>query len=141
MTTRSGSLTRTGTELARRSDRRVTDEERDKAGARLRGAYALGALTHDELEERLALAFAARTRADLARVTRDLPRDPARRPNVRRAALRAHATTYATVNGGLVAMWAATGGGFFWPAGSVFGWGIGLALHANAYRRRAARSR
>jgi hypothetical protein len=119
-----------------RSEQRVTDQEREQATGRLRNAYELGALSHDELEERVAQAFASRTRGDLAALTRDLPRDRSRRDAMRRAALRSHAATYTTVNGGLVAIWAASGAGFFWPAAPMAGWGIGLALHTIGYRRR-----
>jgi hypothetical protein len=52
---------------------RVGDAERDAAAAQLREHYTVGRLTLDELNERLDQAFAARTRADLNAVTRDLP--------------------------------------------------------------------
>jgi Domain of unknown function (DUF1707)/2TM domain len=128
-------------ELSRRADQRVTDDERERAAARIRTAYEVGALSHDELEERVTQAFAARTRADLAGLTRDLPRDGRRRDAARRAGLRAHATTYAAVNGGLVAVWLASGAGEFWPAFPMAGWGIGLAMHARGYRQRTRRKR
>jgi hypothetical protein len=37
---------------------------------------------------------------------------------------------YVVVNGFLVAIWAVTGGGYFWPAWLMGAWGIGLAMHA-----------
>jgi len=52
---------------------RVGDVERDAVATQLREHYADGRLTLDELNERLDQAFAARTRADLNTVTRDLP--------------------------------------------------------------------
>ncbi len=52
---------------------RVGDAERDAVAAQLRDHYADGRLTLDELNERLDLAFAARTKADLNEVMRDLP--------------------------------------------------------------------
>ena len=52
---------------------RVGDAERDAAAAQLREHYTVGRLTLDELNERLDQVFAARTRADLSGVTRDLP--------------------------------------------------------------------
>lgn len=52
---------------------RVGDAERDAAAAQLREHYTAGRLTLDELNERLDQVFAARTRADLNAVTRDLP--------------------------------------------------------------------
>jgi hypothetical protein len=127
--------------LTERSARRVTDDERENAAQRLRRAYEVGALSHDELEERVAGAFAAQTRADLQRLTRDLPRDSARGDAIRRAALRSHVATYTAVNGGLVATWLATGAGTFWPAFPMAGWGVGLAMHAYGYNRRRRRRR
>jgi Domain of unknown function (DUF1707) len=52
---------------------RVGDAERDAVAAQLRDHYADGRLTLDELNERLDLAFAAKTKADLNEVMRDLP--------------------------------------------------------------------
>jgi len=52
---------------------RVGDAEREAVAAQLRDHYADGRLTLDELNERIDQAFAARTRADLAGLTRDLP--------------------------------------------------------------------
>jgi hypothetical protein len=42
----------------------------------------------------------------------------------------AHAITYVLVNAALVAIWAITGAGYFWPAWVLLGWGVGLALNA-----------
>ena len=52
---------------------RVGDAERDAVAAQLRDHYADGRLTLEELNERLDLAFAAKTKADLNDVMRDLP--------------------------------------------------------------------
>src|SRR5215469_15099681 len=52
---------------------RVGDAEREAMAAQLREHYADGRLTLDELNERLDQAFAARTRAELDVVMRDLP--------------------------------------------------------------------
>ena len=38
--------------------------------------------------------------------------------------------SYVVVNGFLVAVWAITGGGYFWPAWVMAAWGMGLVLHA-----------
>ena len=35
---------------------------------------------------------------------------------------------YVAVNGVFVALWALGGGGFFWPAFTVIGWGLHLAI-------------
>jgi hypothetical protein len=42
---------------------------------------------------------------------------------------RTHVVTYVLVNTMLVAIWALSSGGFFWPIFPILGWGIGLALH------------
>lgn len=63
---------------------RVGDTEREAVAAQLREHYADGRLTLDELNERLDLVFAAKTRADLTAVTHDLPMTP--RPLVGAAA-------------------------------------------------------
>jgi hypothetical protein len=58
---------------ADRSLMRVSDADRDRAAEVLREAAAQGRLSMDELDERLELAYAAKTYADLAPITRDLP--------------------------------------------------------------------
>jgi len=40
-----------------------------------------------------------------------------------------HLTAYLLVNLLLVGIWAASGGGYFWPVWPILGWGIGLAAH------------
>ena len=45
---------------------------------------------------------------------------------------RNHVAAYVLVNGLLVAIWALSGGGYFWPIWSVAGWGLGLAFNARA---------
>jgi hypothetical protein len=52
---------------------RASDAERDQAAGVLRAAFADGRLTHAELDERLAAAYTAKTRADLCELTGDLP--------------------------------------------------------------------
>ena len=52
---------------------RVGDADREAIAAQLREHYADGRLTLDELNERLDQTFAAKTRADLNTVMRDLP--------------------------------------------------------------------
>lgn len=41
-----------------------------------------------------------------------------------------HLTFYALVNVMLIGIWAASGGGYFWPIWPALGWGIGVAAHA-----------
>jgi len=52
---------------------RVGDADREATAAQLREHYADGRLTLEELNERLDQAFAAKTKADLNTVMRDLP--------------------------------------------------------------------
>jgi len=40
-----------------------------------------------------------------------------------------HLVAYVVINGFLVAIWALTGAGYFWPAWVLGGWGVGLVLH------------
>jgi hypothetical protein len=65
---------------------RIGDAEREQAAAALGEHYALGRLTTEEHAERLDQVWAARTRAGLQPVFRDLP-GPAR-PEVRRTSHR-----------------------------------------------------
>lgn len=58
---------------------RVSDSDRERAADVLREAAGHGRITMDELDERLEVAYAAKTYADLAAVTRDLP-GPAQAP-------------------------------------------------------------
>ncbi|WP_134764810.1 DUF1707 domain-containing protein [Nocardioides sp. 1609] len=60
---------------------RISDDERHAVAEQLREAAGEGRLDLEELDERLAAAYAARTYADLVPLTRDLPSTstPARR--------------------------------------------------------------
>jgi Domain of unknown function (DUF1707)/2TM domain len=107
---------------------RASDRDRERAAETLRDAAAEGRLQLAELEERLEAAYTARTDAELAALTSDLP--AAARP--RRSwlgwsqALRGELPAFILVNALLVVVWAATGAGYFWPAWPILGWGIGL---------------
>ncbi|MDT7592359.1 MAG: hypothetical protein QOH45_1890 [Pseudonocardiales bacterium] len=54
-------------------DVRASDSERDAVVERLRRALGQGRLSLDEYDVRVADAYAARTRGDLADLTQDLP--------------------------------------------------------------------
>jgi hypothetical protein len=56
-----------------RGELRVSYEDRDRVAEELRVAAGDGRLTAEELDERLEVALTARTYAELASVTRDLP--------------------------------------------------------------------
>jgi Domain of unknown function (DUF1707)/Cell wall-active antibiotics response 4TMS YvqF len=58
---------------ADRSLMRVSDADREQAAEVLREAAGQGRISMDELDERLELAYAAKTYADLAAVIHDLP--------------------------------------------------------------------
>ncbi|HXY71016.1 MAG TPA: 2TM domain-containing protein [Actinomycetota bacterium] len=46
-----------------------------------------------------------------------------------------HLLVYVLVNAFIVAIWAVTGSGFFWPIFPIIGWGIGVVLNAwDVYR-------
>ena len=48
-----------------------------------------------------------------------------------------HVVAYIVINAFLVGAWALTGGGYFWPAWVLAGWGAALVLHAwDAFVRR-----
>jgi len=66
---------------ADRSLMRVSDSDREQAADVLREAAGHGRITMDELDERLEIAYAAKTYGDLAAVTRDLPQ-PAPAPGM-----------------------------------------------------------
>jgi hypothetical protein len=126
---------------------RASDAEREHAATALRDHATAGRLTVDELDQRLQAAFAARTRKDLHELFGDLPGQPrsAARPREDRAtrrAHRAHVRAYLLFCVAMVALWAVTGLGYFWPIWPIMGWGIGVASHTAACwprRSRAAR--
>jgi len=95
----------------------ASDAERERAVSRLRAHHAAGRLDVEELERRVSAAYAARDRAALRALFADLPRlrDRPSARAVHRAAVRVHAAGYAGANGAVIAAWAATGGGGFWP--------------------------
>lgn len=66
------------------SEIRASDQEREQVASEIREHFAQGRLDADELDERLASAYAARTRADLEALRHDLPPLPPS-PAVRRA--------------------------------------------------------
>ena len=41
-----------------------------------------------------------------------------------------HLTVYLLFNVFLIGIWAASGGGYFWPIWPILGWGLGVAAHA-----------
>src|SRR5260370_6994616 len=66
------------------SEMRVSDQDRDSAVEQLSEHAAAGRLTLDELEERVSVALAARTRGELGALTQDLPGNAGRPPDRRK---------------------------------------------------------
>jgi hypothetical protein len=63
-------------------------------------------------------------------------RDRAVRRLRKKSDFRTHVMIYLTVNAVLVAIWATTGHGYFWPIFPILGWGIGVVANAwDVYRR------
>jgi class 3 adenylate cyclase len=115
-------------------EQRVSDAERERVAERLRHDYGAGRLTEEELSERVEAVYRARTASDLATLTADLPSHRGAAPVHRRSGLetsvRIHLTSYVLVNVLLIGIWAASGGGYFWPIWPILGWGIGVGCHA-----------
>jgi hypothetical protein len=101
-----------------RMDIRASDAERDAVVESLRGHAQAGRLTSDELEERVGAALAAKTRADLATLQRDLPQPVQRHSGPRTPARyeRHHGPApLVPIAVLLVVLWAVSGAGYFWP--------------------------
>jgi hypothetical protein len=106
----------------RADDKRASDTERESVISDLRAHAGEGRLSVDDLDQRIAAALAATTRAELATLVEDLPR----RPRDRTAERREHVRTYVAVMLLLVAIWALTGAGYFWPIWPILGWGLAV---------------
>jgi Domain of unknown function (DUF1707) len=59
--------------MATQPSLRIGDADRDAVAAELREHFAHGRLTLEEFNQRIDAVFAAKTQADLTRLTRDLP--------------------------------------------------------------------
>ena len=57
---------------------RASDQDRDSAAELLSEAYAVGRLSREELDDRAAAAYSAKTQGELRDLTADLPRPAAR---------------------------------------------------------------
>jgi len=114
---------------------RSSDRERDEVVTLLRDHAAEGRLSTEELDERVERALAARTGADLDALLADLPRirTVAKRREAQRGFV-SHATTWLAVSLMLVAIWAATGFGEFWPVWAIGFWGLAVFRHGRAVR-------
>ncbi len=123
--------------MQRRAQLRASDQDREHVAERLRTAALEGRLTNDELDQRLGLAFAARTYGDLDELLGDLPAQPAP----------AHRTDGAVVRRGrrhlgarpliaVVVLWAvvltAVRAGFAMVGHATHTLGVGTLVHAFA---------
>ncbi|GIF12112.1 DUF1707 domain-containing protein [Actinoplanes teichomyceticus] len=116
---------------------RTSDTEREEVAEIVRAAMAEGRLDLDEGEQRLATAYRATYRDELAALTRDLPhggrqalaRLPHRRAATRRS-LQRHASFLLVAAGVLIGLWLLSGAAFFWPAFPLFFLVMGLVRHA-----------
>ena len=129
---------------------RLSDRERERAVDLLAHHAAQGRLTPEELEARIDSAHAARTRGQLAVLTADLPASDgddhpdATRRRVSRGArldLSDQLVAFLAVNLVLVAVWALSGMGYFWPAWPLLGWGLALAKPGPCGPRRVAQGK
>ncbi len=117
-------------EAGTQNEIRASDAERERVVALLQHAGAEGRLTLDEVDERVATAFAATYRSQLPPLTRDLPHDPpADSPAPKRPAgftapngivvsrgIAIHAIIATVLSVMLIGRWAAGPTMFFWPA-------------------------
>lgn len=110
----------------------ASDLERERVAEALRGHAAAGRLDPDELDERLGVAYAARLRADLLPLLADLPTPAAPRPRTRRRAV-PDVVPLVVLAATLIAIWALTGAGYFWPV-----WPIGAVALSSFKHRRGA---
>ncbi len=85
---------------------RVSDPERAAVQERLRSAVAAGQLDLHEFDTRVQSAWAARTRGELSRVTRDLPEPPPAPPSPPPPGRRVAADDAGTAMRVLMTVWA-----------------------------------
>jgi hypothetical protein len=64
------------------------------------------------------------------------PRAEARKHIEKRRALQGGLVAYVVVNAFLVAVWAMSGGGYFWPVWVMAAWGLGMVFGVWDYLRR-----
>lgn len=109
---------------------RASDAERESTVTQLREHGGAGRLDVEELEQRVAAAYSARTHGELANLLTDLPRrSPERRPvDLHRRHGHGHGGGFLPVVALLIAIWAITGAGYFWPAWVIVWWGFALVM-------------
>jgi hypothetical protein len=114
---------------------RISDTDRERTAERLRAAVGEGRLDLTAYEDRVRLAYASVTRADLDAVTADLPAPAGPRKPERRHAEQAEAwRAWRNVSVLLIAIWGATSLAaghpiFFWPVFPVVTWAAVMLMH------------
>ena len=106
---------------------RASDAERESAVSQLREHGATGRLDIAELEQRIGAAYEARTHGELEALLHDLPGTPPAVTPVGRGQ-RVEWAPFAAVSVMLVAIWALSGAGYFWPAWVMIWWGFALVM-------------
>jgi hypothetical protein len=122
---------------------RASDRDREQVVELLREHYSAGRLSDDEFDVRTEGAYGARTLGELDALTLDLPSADVALPAREKSSaaerelipvgrglwlsVRIHLTVYAIVNVMLIGIWAASGGGYFWPIWPLMGWGSASA--------------
>jgi class 3 adenylate cyclase len=124
---------------SREAGLRASDAERERIAARLREHFVEGRLSDDEVSDRLGAVYAARTTAELDKLTADLPERG--RGEELDPEFRGHLTGYLLVNLMLIGIWAASGAGYFWPIWPILGWGLAVAFHAAGARNARGQKR
>jgi hypothetical protein len=108
---------------------RASDDERESTVSQLREHGVAGRLDVEELEQRVAGAYAARTHGELDALFGDLGGAPvARRPAAARPSHGHRWGGFVQVSVLLVAIWAVSGAGYFWPAWVMVWWAFALVL-------------
>jgi len=112
------------------ADLLASDAERERIAEALRAHAAAGRLDPDELEQRLDRAFNARTRGDLAPLVADLPTSPPPKPRRQTPSI----PPVIPIAVLLLAIWALTGAGYFWPMWPIGAMLIGAFKHSPLLR-------
>jgi hypothetical protein len=107
---------------------RASDSERESIVSQLREHGVAGRLDVAELEQRVAAAYAARTHGELGELLADLPRRPPARPVDSPRRPGHDWGGFVPIAALLIAIWAVTGAGYFWPAWVIVWWGFALVM-------------
>ncbi|UAK32568.1 DUF1707 domain-containing protein [Nocardia sputi] len=110
---------------------RASDADREKIVDQLRHAMNEGRLTLPEFDERLQQVYAAKTYGELTPLLSDLPAQresrPARGTGIPQWIIIMW-TPWVFVNALCVAIYLATGAGYFWPFWVAVPWGLALLI-------------